>query len=172
MRARVAAAVLLGLALIAAGAAYLVSTTSTGVLTVRIRDVPVAWSHVVLTFSEVAVQPAGASGAGDWRDVPLQTTRIDFLTLGNLTTLLALGHLAPGAYAGIRVIVSSVSGVLASGTPVAMSLTNGALAVSTAFTLSGGATSTVTLDLNLPASIQQTGLGWSFTPVLGPVAVA
>lgn len=172
MRARTAAAIALGLVLIAAGAAFYVSTTSTGTLAVRIQDTPATWSHVVVTFSEVSARPASAPNGTGWRALSLQTTRIDFLSLGNLTRQLALDRLAPGDYAEVRIQVASVSGVLASGTPVAMTVTGGTLLAGTPFTLRGGMTTTVTLEIDLAASIVQTGAGWAFTPVLGPVEIS
>ena len=171
MRARVAVAILLGFALIAAGAAYLVSSLSTGTLAIQVHDAPASWSHVVITFSEVRVRAEGSSAATAWVPVALQETRIDFLDPGNLTHLLALDRIAPGSYAEVRLLISSVSGVLQSGLPVVMSVPNGLLTVNAAFLLRGGTTTTLTLDLNLAQSIQQTSLGWVFTPVLGSVEV-
>ena len=79
--------------------------------------------------------------------------------------------MAPGTYSGVRIRVSSVSGVLVSGAPVAMTVTGGTLLAATTFALQGGRTTTVTLEIDLAQSIVQTSLGWAFTPVLGPVEV-
>ena len=171
MRARAAMVLALGFVLIASGVAYYLSTTATGTLVVRVRDAPATWSHVVVTFSEVSVHPADTPNGSDWVDVALQTSQVDFLALGNLTTLLALDRVAPGTYTQVRIFVSSARGVLASGTPVVMSVPDGVLKTTTPFTLQGGATTTVTLDFNLAQSIIQAGAAWVFTPVLGPIEV-
>ncbi len=164
-------AVVLGFVLIAAGVAYLVSTASTGTLAIEIRDMPSSWSHVIVTFSEVSVRPEGTTNGSGWMSLPLQAPQVDFLALGNLTTLLALGHLASGAYAEIRLVIDSVSGVLTTGAPVALAVPDAVLEAAVPFALQGGARTTVTVDLNVAQSIQQTSLGWSFTPVLGPFQV-
>ena len=171
MRARAAGVIFLGLVLVGAGLAFYVSSTATATLAIRVRDVPVAWSHVVVTFSEVSVHPADTPNGSVWVDVALQTSQVDFLALGNLTTLLALDRVAPGTYTQVRIFVSSARGVLASGTPVVMSVPDGVLKTTTPFTLQGGATTTVTLDFNLAQSIIQAGAAWVFTPVLGPIEV-
>lgn len=171
MRARAIAVIALGFILISAGVAYYVSTTATGTLAVQVRDAPAAWSHVLVTFSEVSVHPASAANGTGWVGLSLQVAQIDFLSLGNLTRLLALERVAPGTYSGVRIRVSSVSGVLVSGAPVAMTVTGGTLLAATTFALQGGRTTTVTLEIDLAQSIVQTSLGWAFTPVLGPVEV-
>lgn len=168
MRARAAAVLFVGLLLIAAGLAYFVSSTSTGSLVIQVRDIPNAWSHVLLTFAEVRVLPAGAANGTGWLSLPLAVRQVDFLALGNLTQVLALDHVAPGWYASVQIVVASASGVLSSGQPVAMSVSQGILEAPSAFLVRGGARTTVTVDLNLSQSIRQTSLGWVFSPVLGP----
>ncbi len=172
MRARVAAAILLGCVLIAAGVAYFVSSTATGTLAVQLRDTPVTWSHVVVTFSQVSVLPSGSASASSWVPITLQVRQIDFLSLGSLTRLLAQDQVAPGTYAQLRILVSSVSGVLSTGTPVVMAVSNGVLLVTTPITVRGAQTTTVTIDLNLQSSIQQTSQGWVFAPSSGSVVVS
>lgn len=172
MRARVAVAVLLGLVLIASGIAYFISSTSTGTLAIQVRDTPVAWSHVVVSFSEVSVLPQGSAGSSGWVPLTLQVTHIDFLSLGNLTQLLAMDRVTPGTYSQLRILVSSVSGVLSTGAPVVMSVSNGILLTTTPVTVQGGRTTTVTIDMDLSQSIQQTSQGWVFTPFQGPVVVS
>ncbi len=172
MRVRTAAVMVLGLALVVAGVAYYVSVSSTGTLAIRVRDVPITWSHVVITFSSVSVQPSSAPNDTGWVELTVQADSIDFLSLQNVTQLLTLDRLAPGAYGSVRLLIASVSGVLSSGTPVAMTVLDGIVQTPTSFTLRGGATTTLTFDLDLAESIQPAGSGWSFTPVLGPVQVS
>lgn len=172
MRARAVAVLALGFVLIATGISFYVSTTAAGTLAVQVRDAPATWSHVLVTFSEVSVRTASTPNGTGWLELSLRTTQVDFLSLGNLTRLLALDRLTPGTYSEVRIQVSSVSGVLSSGAPVAMTVTGGTLVAATPFTLRGGVTTTVTLELDLAQSIVHTNLGWVFAPVLGPVEVS
>jgi hypothetical protein len=172
VRARVALVIILGFILVSAGLAYYLTTTSTGTLAIRIHDVPASWSHVTVTFSQVAVHPANAANDSGWIVLPLAETQIDFLALGNLTTLLALDRVAPGAYAQIRIIVASVQGVLVGGASVSMTVPDGSVQTATPFTVQGGGATTVTLDLDLSLSIRPAGELWIFTPVLGRIRVS
>lgn len=171
VRARVAVAVLLGLVLIAAGVAYYTSITATGTLAIRVHDAPVSWSHVVVTFAQVSVHTAGAGNGTGWVPLSLQVAQVDFLALGNLTKLLTLDRLPPGGFSAVRILVSAVSGVLSSGVPVAMTVSDGFLETAASFAVRGGSTTTLTFDLNLAQSIQQTGSGWVFTAALGPIEI-
>jgi hypothetical protein len=166
------AVVIVGLVLVSAGVAVYVASTASGTLVIRVRDAPADWAHVTVTFSQVSVHPASADNASGWIPLSLAETRIDFLALGNLTKLLALDRVASGMYTQIRIIVESVEGVPASGAPVMMSVPDGILKTATPFTLRGGGTTTVTLDLDLARSIQQANGVWIFTPVLGQIDVA
>ncbi len=168
---RTAAVILLGLVLIVAGVAYYESITATGTLAIQIRDSPVAWSHVVVQFASVSVRPFGAANDTGWTPLTLQVDRLDLLAPGNVTQLLTLDRFAPGTFVEIRIVVLSVSGVLLSGTAEGMSVSNGVLQTPVAFTVRGGATTTVTFDLNLTDSIQPSGAGWVFAPVLRSVDV-
>lgn len=172
VRARVALVLILGFILVGAGLASYLSSTSTGTLAIRIHDVPASWSHVTVTFSQVAVHPANAANDSDWIVLQLAETQIDFLALGNLTTLLALDRVAAGTYTQIRIIVASVQGILVSGASVSMTVPDGSVKTATPFTLQGGGTTTVTLDLDLSMSIRPAGEMWVFTPVLGQITVS
>jgi len=163
--------VLVGVVLVAAGLAYYLTSTATGTLAIQVRDTPADWSHVTITFSQVSVHPANAANESEWISLNLTETRIDFLALGNLTRLLALDRIEPGTYTQIRITVSAVEGVPTSGAPVMMSVPDGILKTTTPFTLRGGGTTTVTLDLDLARSIQEANGGWIFTPVLGQINV-
>lgn len=147
------------------------SSTSTGSLAIRVRDTPIAWSQVLITFSAVSVHPANAPNDSGWVPLPLQVAQVDFLALGNLTHLLTFDRVAPGPYSAVRILISSASGVLSSGDPIVLSVTSGVLEAPASFLVRGGITTTVTLDLNLAQSITQTSMGWVFAPVLGPTEV-
>jgi hypothetical protein len=171
VRARVALVLILGFILVAAGLAYYLTSTSAATLAIQIHDVPASWSHVTITFSQVAVHPANVANDSRWIVLNLTATQIDFLGPGNLTKLLALDRVAPGAYTQIRIIVASVQGVLVGGASVSMTVPDGSVKTATPFTLRGGATTTVTLDLDLSRSIHQAGGVWIFMPVLGQISV-
>lgn len=171
MRARTLCVLVIGLVLITAGAAVYLASTATGTLAIRIKDATVSWSHVTVTFDQVAVHPANAANNSTWITLNLTARQIDFLELGNLTELLALDRLPAGKYTQIRIIVLSVEGVLANGPSVTMSVPDGTVKTTTPFDLQGGGTTTVTLDLDLAHSIHQVNGQWQFKPVLGPVNV-
>lgn len=172
MRARVLLGMAIGLVLISAGFAFYLNSTATGTLAIQVRDAPASWAAVTVTFSEVRAYPAGAGNGSGWIRLNLTETRIDFLALGNLTKLLALNRLAPGMYTQIRIVVSSVVGLLPSGSPVAMTVPDGILKTTTPFAIRGGGTTTVTIDLDLAKSIVQSNGQWIFSPVLGQVSVS
>ena len=171
MRAHTLAALLIGALLIAAGTAYYLSSTATGTLVIQVRDVPAAWSHVTVLFSRVEVHAAGGANDSGWLPLALSVNSIDFVGLTNLTALLAQGHIAPGTYTQIRIIVTSVDGILSGGQSVTMEVPDGVLKTATPFTLRGGGTTVVTIDLDLARSIHQANGLWVFSPVLGPLDV-
>ncbi len=171
MRARDWTVVLVGLALVTAGLGVYLVSTATGTLAIQVKDAPAQWSSITVTFSQVSVHPATADNASDWITLNLTTTQIDFLALGNLTKLLALDRVAPGTYTQVRILVQSVEGVPSAGAPVMMSIPDGELKTTTPFTIRGGGTTTVTLELDLARSIRDANGVWVFTPVLGPVSV-
>ncbi len=171
VRARVAGVIILGFLLIAAGLSFYMASTSTATLAIQIHDAPASWSHVTVTFAEVAVHPASSANGTGWILLSLAETRIDFEALGSLSKLLAQDRVAPGAYDQIRIAVSSVQGELSGGTPFLLTVADGIAKTVTPFTLPGGRTTTVTLDLDLNQSIHQANGVWTFTPVLGQMSV-
>ncbi len=171
MRARAWAVVLVGLSLVAGGVGFYLVSTATGTVAIQVRDAPAQWSAITVTFFQVGVHPANADNASDWIFLNLTETRIDFLALGNLTKLLALDRVAPGTYTQVRIVVTSVEAVPTTGTPVTMSVPDGVLKTTTPFTVHGGGTTTVTLELDLARSIRQANGVWIFTPVLGQITV-
>ncbi len=162
----------MGVILIASGVAYYIASTSAGTLSVQIRDTPNAWSHLFLSFSAASVHPASAPNGSGWVPLSIQTTRLDFLSLGTGSAVLATGQVAAGSYSSIRVLVSAASGVLASGAPVVLAVTNGIIEFDATIGVRGGTATTVTFDLNLTQSVTETTAGWSFSPVIGPTVVS
>lgn len=162
---------MLGVFLVGTGAAYYLTSTATGSLAIRIHDSPPIWSSLTITFSEVAVHPADAANDSGWIPLDLSVTRIDFLAAANVSDLLAVDRVAPGTYSQLRIVVSSAQGILSGGAPVTMAVRNGAVVAGTPFTVHGGGTTTLTLDLDLGRSVQQVGGVWEFQPVLGPSGI-
>ncbi len=172
VRARVLGVLFVGVALIAAGFAYYVASTGSGTIRIQVRDVPASWSHVTVAFSEARVHRAGSTNDSGWVDLGLAQTRVDLLSLGNDTTLMALGHAPSGTYGEVCIVISSAVGIATSGTAVTMEVPDGIILTTTPFVLRGGGTTTVTIDLDLAQSIRQSSGMWVFTPVLGAVLVS
>ncbi len=117
------------------------------------------------------MHPSSAANGTGWLSLPIHVRQVDCLALGNLTQLLALARVSPGAYSAVRIMVSAASGVLSSGVAVAISVAGGVLESASSFVVRGGTTTTLTVDLNLSESLTQTNSGWVFTPVLGPTEI-
>lgn len=161
----------LGAGLVVTGlAAYLALPTS-GTLVIQVRDAPSGFSHVYVTFSEVQVHPAGAPNASAWQRIVLAASTIDFMALGNLTTVLGVDRLTAGTYTQIRIVVAKVSGTLVGGSSVPLLVPDGIVKTTTPFDVPRGGVTTVTLDFDLARSITWSSSGWTFRPVLGPVVV-
>ena len=172
MRARDAIVILLGVLLIGAGVSFYFSSTATGTLAVRIHDSPSTWSALTVTFSEVAVHAGDGRNGSDWVLLRLAEARIDVVTPGSLTQLLALDRLAPGTYTQLRMVVIAVQGVLSGGSPVTLTVPNGMLMTSVPFIIHGGGTTTLSVDLDLVRSVHEANGVWIFSPVVGQVTVA
>ena len=168
---RVGLVLALGLGLILAGALYYLSIPAVGTLTIEVRDAPTEFTRVIVTFSEVRIHRADAGNESGWLNLSLVTSTIDFMSLGNLTEVLALDRVPAGQYTQIRIVVSSASGTMIGGASVSMRVPDGILRTDTPFELKAGGATTVTLDFDLSHSIQQAGGSWTFIPVLGSVLV-
>ncbi|HKZ23301.1 MAG TPA: DUF4382 domain-containing protein [Thermoplasmata archaeon] len=154
-----------------AGLAY-IGTFASGTIVVFVRDAPIEWDQLNVRFSDVQVHRADAGDESGWISLPLTSPSIDFMALGELTEQLALHRAPAGKYTQIRIVVSSVDGMLADGTPVSLMVPDGVLKTVTPFNLTGGGSTTITLDLDLDASIHPAGDSWIFRPVLGAVQIS
>src|SRR5437899_7563697 len=112
--------------LFSAWLAFLGSVTS-GTVYVYVRDAPVEWRHLNVVFSDIQVHRADAGNDSGWIHLPLASPNIDFVALADLTRLLALDRAPAGKYTHLRLVLSSVDGVLDDGTPVTFGLPGGAL---------------------------------------------
>ena len=151
------------------GIAYL-STLASGTITIEVWDAPFGWDRLTVVFSDIQVHRAGAENESGWSSLPLSTTEVDFMALGNLTRILALDRAPAGKYTQIRIVVNSVTGVM-NGTSVELIVPDHELKIITPFDLPGGGSITVTLDFDLASSIHAAGDKWIFRPVLGEIVI-
>lgn len=154
-----------------AGLAY-IGTLASGSIVVFVRDAPVSWSELNVHFSDVRVHRADAGNESGWISLPLTSPTIDFVALGDLTEQLALHRAPAGKYTQIRIVVSSVDGVLEDGPAVILTVPDGVLKIVTPFDLSSGGTTAITVDFDLADSIHLAGDKWIFRPVLGSVQIS
>ena len=61
---------------------------------------------------------------------------------------------------------------MVNGTSVVFTVPSGEVKTTTPFEIRSGASTTLTVDIDLSRSIVANGQGWFFTPVLGQVTVA
>lgn len=140
-----------------------------GAVAVYVKDAPGTWAHVYVTFSAVDIHESGKDNAS-WTNVVSTKQTVDLATLTSSSQLLGSVRLSPGHYEQIRLSVVNVTGYLVgSTTSVTINVPpdNATLKVVGQFTVSSGATTKLTVDINLNASIQPDGTGWVFTPVAG-----
>ncbi len=168
---KVIVVLVVGIGLILAGTLTYLAIPAEGTLSILVRDAPADFSHVNVTFSEVRVHRADAGNESGWISLTLETATIDFMSLGNLTKVLALDKVPAGKYTQIRIVVASASGTMRGGTFVAMTVPDGILKTDTPFDLRAGGVTTVTLDFDLAHSIHLADGSWIFKPVLGSVIV-
>ncbi len=139
-----------------------------GNVAVYVRDAPGSWDHVWVTFSAVEIHESG-QGNATWTSVSSTTQTVDIAALKTTSQLLGQTPLSPGHYEQIRLTVLKVTGVL-NGTTQTVTITvppdNATLKVAGQFTVSSGATTAVTIDINIPASIHDVNGTWEFLPVV------
>lgn len=172
MNAKVPFVLALGLVVVLAGVAVLMTANAQGTLVVLVKDTPSDFSHVIVTFDQVAVHPANANNSSEWLTVNITNGQVDFIALGNLTQQLGLQKLPAGKYTQIRILVKTVTATLPGGVSVDMVVPSHELKTTTPFNLSAGGVTTITVDFDLAHSIHQAGNTWYFTPVIGSVDVS
>src|SRR5438093_988878 len=117
--------------LLIGGVAFLGSVTS-GTLYVYVRDAPAEWRQLNVVFSDIQVHRASTGNDSGWIHLPLSSPSIDFVALANLTRLLALDRAPAGKYTQLRLVVTSVEGILSDGTPVTLIVPSGEIKTTTA----------------------------------------
>jgi Domain of unknown function (DUF4382) len=157
--------------LVIAGLAY-IGSFAAGTISIYVRDAPVNWKQLNVVFSDIQIHRAAAGNDSDWTSLPLSSPTIDFVALGNLTKLLALDRAAAGKYTQLRLVVDSVSGILANGTHVTLTVPDHVLKTTLPFNIPGSGSVSVTLDFDLASSIHAADGQWIFRPVLGSIQVS
>lgn len=148
-------------------------TVGMGTLDVSVQDSPAAnWSHVFVTFDQIAVHPADGGNASDWQTVNLTQKTVDLESLKSVSALVGSASLPAGTYTQLRIIVISAQGVMTNNTKVNFTVPSGELRTADAFNITTGQTASLTLDINLARSIVDAGGTWIFTPVLGSVQMS
>ncbi len=168
MKAVLAIAVAAIVTIGAVGVFLVVSSPSTGKVTIMVKDLPADWTHVNVTFSEVRIHQADTNDSG-WINLSMPGGSIDLKALVNVSELLASGNVGTGKYTQIRIVVESVVGTLANGTLVEFTVPSGELKINHPFNVTAGETTTLTVDIDLDKSIIENRPGWKFKPVLGSI---
>ena len=143
-----------------------------GSIDVSVRDSSGAWANVWVTFTQVWVHEAGKSDDVGWHNLTVAQATIDLASLVNVSELLANARVGPGKYTEIRLVVISATGKRADGTSVVFNVPSGDVKAVTDFEVRSGATTTLTVDVDLVRSIVANGMGWTFTPVIGRITAA
>src|SRR5712692_2929248 len=143
-----------------------------GSLEVAVQDDSGACAHVWVTFTQVWVHEAGKSEDVGWHNLTVVQSSIDLASLVNVSELLANARIGPGKYTEIRLVVIAATGRMLDGTNVVFSVPSGDVKAVTPFEIRSGATTRLTVDVNLARSIVMNGTGWTFTPVIGQITAA
>ncbi len=146
-------------------------TARFGTLAVYDQDAPasVNWTHVWVTFSGIQAHEANATNETGWFNVTEQTGTVDLVGLKTVSQLLGTAKLAAGMYTQLRLVVSSVTGVMENGTKIDFIVPSGELKTDDPFNVTVGQTTSLTLDIDLSRSIVHADSMWLFTPVIGSV---
>jgi len=143
-----------------------------GSLDVAVQDESGAWAHVYVTFTQVWVHEAGKSDDVGWHNLTVAQSSIDLASLVNVSELLANARIGPGKYTEIRLVVIAATGQMLDGTNVVFSVPSGDVKAVTPFEIRSGATTRLTVDVDLARSIVANGTGWTFTPMIGQITAA
>ena len=138
-----------------------------GAVAVYVTDAPGQWENVWVTFSGVSIHQSGQNAS--WNVTSTEQT-VDLAALTNVSALLGKISLSPGHYQQIRLSVVNVTGRLVGSTQILtinVPPDNGTMKIAGQFVISSGQTTTITIDINLAASLHDVNGTWMFTPVVG-----
>jgi uncharacterized protein DUF4382 len=157
---------------------YIVAPTGYGKLAVMVHDAPcTGCSHVWVTFQSVEVHASNSSGSG-WMALNVSDAPLDLMLLNGTAMAKEIGimTLKAGHYEQIRLAVTNVTVMLADGTKLVASIPSAMSAdVNGQFNVSSGATTTISVDIDLASSLHLVSEGpvvtAIFTPNVGSVVV-
>lgn len=163
---------------VAATMYYLPSGAGSGQLVTEVHDAPCSGcAHVWVTFQSVSVHRSNDSGGG-WTTLSVSGSTVDLLALNGTAMAKAIGvaTLSAGHYQQVRLAVTNVTVMLSNGTTVVATIPSASSAdVNGAFTVSSGATTTLSIDVDLASSLHVVTTGFDttaiFTSNLGAVVV-
>lgn len=156
--------------IIVATAGTLVISAPSGAVSIYVKDAPVDWKHVNVTFSEVRIHQASAGNESGWQTLSIKNETIDIASLTDISELLATANVSTGKYTQIRIVVANATGVMADGTSVVFKVPSGELKTTHPFNVTKDHTKALTIDIDLEHSIVHNAQGWIFKPVLGAVS--
>ena len=148
---------------------FLAAPSHKGKVTIYVKDAQGIWSHVNVTFSDVQIHAANASGTSGWVNLTLKESTLDLASLVNVSALLAQGSVAEGKYTQIRIVAINVTGMMTDGTKVNLTVPSGELKTTHPFNVTAGSNEKLTLEIDLDRSIVHADGKWIFTPVLGAI---
>ncbi len=172
-------AILVGVSAVVAGSLYVLSLPSGyGTLAVEVHDAPcTGCSHVWVGFQSVAVHSSNSSGGG-WTTLNVSGSVVDLLALNGTALAKELGvtTLKAGHYQQVRITVTNVTVMLTDGTTFVPSIPNSSSAdVNGAFNVTSGATTTISIDIDLASSLHLVTAGpearGTFTPNIGSILI-
>lgn len=164
-------------ALVGAIAWVAMMPAANGALAVAVHDAPCdECSHVWVNFTSVAVHQSNASTSG-WSTLNVTGQSVDLAQLNGSAFAKTIGiiSLPAGHYEQIRLTISGVVvQLIGSSTNLTASVAGSGQAVITGqFNVTSGATTSVSIDIDLGSSVHLTGSGGVvFTPNIGSVSVS
>ena len=150
--------------------AYSILSATTGTVSIYVKDAPLDWKYVNVTFSEVRIHKASAGNESGWQTLSIKNGVIDLTNLSDVSELLASSNVSIGKYTQIRIVVTSATGMMQDGTSVNLSIPSGELKTTHPFNVTSGQKKNLTIDIDLEHSIVHNSQGWIFKPVLGAIS--
>lgn len=149
-----------------------------GKLAVAVHDAPCSeCAHVWVTFSSVSVHADNATGGG-WTTLNVSGATVDLMALNGtaMAKVIGVSSLKAGHYEQVRLDVTNVTVALTNGTTIVAHVPNASSAdVNGAFNITSGATTTISIDIDLQSSLHVVMQGpiavATFTPNIGSVVV-
>lgn len=169
-RKAAAAIVIVVIVIIGVIGAYALLGTSSGIVSVYIKDQLASWKHINVTFLEVQIHEASEGNESGWHTLSVENGTLDLVSLTDVSALLASSDVDTGNYTQIRIVIISVIGVMQNGTNVTFFVPSGELKTAHPFNVTAGETTNLTIDIDLEHSITYSAQRWIFKPILGSVS--